>query len=125
MADKPAEHSPLPWRAEFSEHGGYDCMTDAWRIIGADDHFVADVDLGSYGQSTRSRQIADAHRAKAKASVDLIVRAANSHQMLIDALKSCQSLIVRLHAGVHTEDEYRSAYESAAAALRLAEGQGE
>jgi hypothetical protein len=45
-----AHHTPAPWVAEFSEMGGYDCMTDAWVVV-AGHKRVAVLDLSSYGQA--------------------------------------------------------------------------
>ena len=45
-----AQHTPGPWYATFSDSGGYDCMTDAWRIEDATGGTITHVDLADYGQ---------------------------------------------------------------------------
>ncbi len=44
---------PGPWRVEFVDGGGYDCMTDAWYIKDANGRCVVALDLSSYGASAR------------------------------------------------------------------------
>lgn len=41
---------PKPWRVNFNEYGGYDCMTGAWEVRDADDEIVVRIDQGDYGQ---------------------------------------------------------------------------
>jgi hypothetical protein len=43
---------PTPWRAEFREMGGYDCMTDAVAIYDAHDNRIATLDCGDFGQDS-------------------------------------------------------------------------
>lgn len=83
-----------PWTAEFSECGGYDCMTDAWRIY-EDDPFrrtIAVVDLGHYGQTSRDRAL----RPGAEKNARLIAAAPE----LLEALKAAsQFLQPDIHRG--------------------------
>jgi hypothetical protein len=36
----------LPWRAEFDEYGGYDCMSAAWNIIDSKGQVLFYLDCG-------------------------------------------------------------------------------
>jgi hypothetical protein len=42
-------HTPGPYRAEYDEMGGYDCMSAAWRIYSPAGKKLATVDLHDYG----------------------------------------------------------------------------
>lgn len=44
------EHTAEPWRDEFEYLGGYDCMSDAVRIVTADGDTLAVVDVAHYTQ---------------------------------------------------------------------------
>lgn len=44
------EHTPGPWHYQFSEHGGYDCMTSAYEILGYTGYRIAKIDLDHFGQ---------------------------------------------------------------------------
>lgn len=46
--------TPGSWQAMFDAHGGYDCMTDAWRIVARSRQEIAALDLGSYGATART-----------------------------------------------------------------------
>lgn len=46
-----ADHTPGPWVAVFAEDGGYDCMTDAFRVRSEkDQNMITELDCNSYGQ---------------------------------------------------------------------------
>ena len=84
-------NTPTPWGYKFSEGGGYDCMTDAFRIVcpiqkEGDYQPIATLDLFDYGQAW-CKPSDEKCMAKARANAALIVRAVNSHQSLIDALE--------------------------------------
>lgn len=68
--------TPGPWSYRFSEHGGYDCMTDAFRVV-VDvglGRTIADLDCGSYGQG-RCKALTEEVRAAAEANAKLIAAA--------------------------------------------------
>ena len=37
-----------PWRVEFDEYGGYDCMTSAYRVEDADGNYLFSVDVDEF-----------------------------------------------------------------------------
>ena len=65
--EKIGGHSINPWRYEFEECGGYDCMTDAYVIYSDDGNTVATIDLKDYGGN-------DDENGTAKDNADLISR---------------------------------------------------
>jgi hypothetical protein len=78
-------HTPGPWRVEFQENGGYDCMTDAWKVVAGDgpipQHIVT-VDLGDYGQPPCDESV---RPPLGEANARLIAAAPNLLRMLAHA----------------------------------------
>lgn len=71
-------HSPLPWRIGYSDGSGAEPNNGSYTIQTMDDEFVIDGYKGDR-QDTGVLDLDDA---------ELIVRAVNSHQSLVDALES-------------------------------------
>lgn len=72
------------WEVEFSENGGYDCMTDAWRIKPEGSlASLFSVDIGSFGQRSCGEATAE-QLAKSKRVADL----AGAAPELLSALKA-------------------------------------
>lgn len=75
-ATSPFAHTPGPWRADFGEDRGYDCMTDAWHISGLVGGGwpapIATIDLSHYGQSRRTKDIPEISKRHAEADARLI-----------------------------------------------------
>jgi hypothetical protein len=75
--------SPLPWRVDFSDRGGYDCMTGAWVIRAANGLIVAVIDQGSHGQRVGD---IDFRSPEAEAIARHIVLVANSYPEIMDLM---------------------------------------
>ena len=81
------------WKAEYCESGGYDCMTDAVEIKNGQGKTVVVIDLGLCGQSNCG-VVTVAMRKNAGGIADIIVKAVNNHDSLLDACKkalTCQA----------------------------------
>ena len=79
-------HTPGPWGARFSEMGGYDCMTHAWRVgpqRGLPAISVCTIDLSSYGQRACDF---DFKNEQAEADAHLIAAAPEMYEALRDAV---------------------------------------
>lgn len=83
--------SKLPWRNEFVEMGGYDCMTDAQRIYSGE-QLVATVDYSDFGQDW-CQPFSDDTKAKADANAALIVEAVNSHTALVERVAKLEAAL--------------------------------
>lgn len=68
-------HTPGPWVSAFGERSGYDCMTDAFQILEPSGTRITSVDLGNYGQSSRTSQIAPEDKERAQSDAQLIAAA--------------------------------------------------
>jgi len=69
----PAQPTPGPWKYEFNEMGGYDCMTDSYDIR-CEEKTLAVLDFHDYGQrSTHDQSITP--RVYAEANARLIAAA--------------------------------------------------
>lgn len=117
-------NTPTPWGYKFSEGGGYDCMTDAFRIVcpiqkEGDYQPIATLDLFDYGQAW-CKPSDEKCMAKARANAALIVRAVNSHQSLIDALEKFDRICTRRWRSLPADSPEKSAINEARAALALA-----
>ncbi len=115
-------HTPGPWKAEFSEDGGYDCMTDAWMVKADTKPFiVAVVDCSGYGQTPRNREYQTEH---AKADAALIAAAPD----LLAALKALRPIVPPIDGLCHrhicepSECAYCQQMRQAVAAIAKAEG---
>jgi hypothetical protein len=78
-----SEFTKGPWKAEFEENGGYDCMTDAFKITAADET-IAVIDQMHYGQATSDGLI----NKQAQANAALIAAAPEMYEALKQLLKS-------------------------------------
>lgn len=76
-------HTPTPWIADLCSMGGYDCMTDAWRIK-AGKLCIATLDFSDYGQITCGPASVETME-QSEADATFIVRAVNSHDALVTA----------------------------------------
>lgn len=109
-------HTPGPWKARFSESGGYDCMTHAWWVM-AGIRTVADLDLGSYGQP---RCHFEFRSPEAEANARLIAAAPT----LLDAARLSEQNYARTQHGnpeLMGDDEHE-AWTALRAAIAKAEG---
>lgn len=106
--------TPGPWSAKFGENDGYDCMTAAWTITGADKRQVAVVDYANWNadhfDSTRIPE--------ADANAHLIA----ASPMLLEALREATFSLewVVIHDG---QIEHVERLRAAKAAIRAAEGE--
>lgn len=83
------------WPYRFAEMGGYDCMTDAFYIKGGTEPLsptIAVLDFSDFGQK-RCQPAPTETREKADAAASKIVRAVNSHDMLIDAIQRAADML--------------------------------
>lgn len=66
------------WRTEFDEMGGYDCLSDAYKIISPDGTTVCVIDLADHQEDAEGRWLSEEERhGRVKGYADLIVRALN------------------------------------------------
>ena len=83
-----AQHTPGPWYATFSDSGGYDCMTDAWRIEDATGGTITHVDLADYGQEYSGHDgdfpVAQANAALMAAAPELLAACVAALALLKD-----------------------------------------
>lgn len=109
--------TPTPWKAKFTEDGGYDCMTDAFFIMNeAGTRIVAELDC---------RHTAG-HKEEAASDAALIVKAVNNHKRLLIELEACRIYIeeaIKMASDLRSpttamRDRLRSVNE----AIALAEG---
>ena len=72
-------NTELKWTVEFASMAGYDCMTDAWKIIGPKGERIY-IDCGSYGQKSCDYESAEAGKATREAGdfAEHIVKALNA-----------------------------------------------
>lgn len=114
-------HTPGPWTVEFAEHGGYDCMTDAFcigaRVGGGWPAPIAKLDLSHYGQSQRSREVLPMSRQLAEANARLIAAAPD----LLAALKVAEGYM-HLWMEDFTGKQELADLEQVEAAIAKAEG---
>lgn len=66
----------LPWRVEYGENAGYDCMTGAFSIWNTDGRLLAVLDLGNYGQKPCTNPSTQTLN-DARSIAELIVRLVN------------------------------------------------
>ncbi len=71
----------MNWKCEFAEMAGYDCMTDAWKIIGPAGQRIY-IDCGSYGQKSCDHESEEAGVAIRKAGdfAEFVTKALNAYQ---------------------------------------------
>ncbi len=106
--------TPGPWKARFSEAGGYDCMTSGWYVGGGDgmEPVVATIDLCSYGQKRCDFTFTS---PRAEADARLLAAAPD----LYAALKSVADWFAALDAEQYQRTVVGQTLESAAANWNL------
>lgn len=87
-------HTPLPWRRSKNDFNFF--------VVGSDDVRVVETSWHSRLRKPYPLQ------AEAKANVDFIIRVANSHSGLLEALKSARRQLVTL-GGEHQSDAIQNA----------------
>jgi hypothetical protein len=76
MSNKPNETFNLPLRWEYSEHGGYDCMSSSYDILDSLGTRIASIDLSDIESDRDKCEYGESKKAELMA--EFFVQAANN-----------------------------------------------